>query len=522
MDYLKFYDLKLEPFKNDFSSEFYFESEGQRRARLRLMRGIEQKKGLSVLVGGPGCGKTTLAERLLSNLDQTQWAAQMIVVPHSSCASGWLLPQLATRFGVDSLPTEIPELLAQIGLRFVQIRESGQHPVLFVDEAQMLQNAQAMEEFRSLLNLVHEGEKLISIVLLGLPELSGVIGRDPPLAQRIDIRVELCPMELEEASAYLQHRLGRAGGAGTILSPEAITALYRYSRGVPRVLNTLADNSLFEGFLAEETRLDASIVSGAADDLGLTSPPARPASVPEEEADTPAAQAAAAPEVKVSTFSAPPLPAPSALEVAAAEEEFEEGDKAPEEEPSAWESGLWEEPHEDDSADDGDDDLPADPLFAGDVAFPESSGELQEVEPLEPDEDDGVDLGGLPQDDSPAELPEPLELEPVEAVLEAVDEVELEISPIDDDLEELEVSPPTAPEVPPAVAPPAVAEADSAALGDSGFDLGSLLADEAEDEPAADVSGAPAAAAETADVASSDSDDDDFESLFDAIQLSDG
>ena len=119
-----------------------------------------------------------------------------------------------------------------------------------------------------MLNLVCEGEKLISIVLFGLPELSDVIALDPPLAQRVDIRVELRAMEREEASAYLRHRL-ECAGAGGIMSSEAIDAICRYSAGVPRVLNTLADNALFEGFVFETNPVDASIVSSAADDLGL-------------------------------------------------------------------------------------------------------------------------------------------------------------------------------------------------------------------------------------------------------------
>ncbi len=477
MDYLKFYDLKLEPFKNDLNRCFYFESDGQRRARLRLLRGVEQKKGLSVLIGGPGCGKTTLAHHLRSDLDEGRWATRLVVVPHSACAHGWLLPQLSTQFGVESPSDHIPQLLEQIGSRLAQVRDAGQHPVLFVDEAQLFRNTQAMEELRGLLNFVHQDEKVISIVLFGLPELSDVIALDPPLEQRIEVRVELRAMEQEEAAAYIQHRLGCAGASDPVLSDEAIEALYRYSSGVPRILNTLADNALFEGSVAEVLPLDASIVADAADDLGLRPgddsravSKVHPPSAPYVEGS----RVASDPDPDV-----PPLPAASASAVALELPEDEDG-KPAETRPSSWESGLWEEPAEDDI--------------------------------------DGLEFEGFPStpeadDDSDPDLAELLQLpteEPEEEPQASVEE-ELELSPIEDDVDALEVEAVTGtPE--PAETPEEVegtAEPDGA---DSGFDLGSLLTDVDEE---ADAAAEPLEFIEP----TSASDDDVFETLFDAIQI---
>ncbi len=502
MDYLKFYDLDLEPFKNDLNSRFYFESDGQRRARLRLLRCVEQKKGLSVLIGGPGCGKTTLANHLRSGLDEERWAVKLIVVPHSACAHGWLLPQLSTQFGVDSPSDHIPQLLDQIGARLAEVREAGQHPVLFVDEAQLFRNTQAMEELRGLLNFVHVDEKLISIVLFGLPELSDVIALDPPLEQRIDVRVELRAMEREEAAAYIQHRLGCAGGTESVLSNEAIEALYRYSSGVPRVLNTLADNALFEGFLAESTPLDASIVADAADDLGL-----RPG---DDSRDASRVDPPAAPYVEGSLSASfasrdvPPLPAASASAVALELPTDEDGSPA-EVAPSSWESELWEEPSDDDpdglefagfpSTAQTDDDSNS---GESERAVGDGAAEREGLDAKSEDPDfDLEELLDLPADESPEESPEP-----------ADSELELEISPMEDDGDEVGFE-----EVagnPEPVEVEGTVESDV----DPDFDLGSLLADV--DEEAETVAepfdlGEPATAVA--------SDDDDFETLFDAIQL---
>lgn len=499
MDYLKFYDLELEPFKNDFSRDFYFESEGQRLARLRLQRGIAQKKGLSVLVGGPGCGKSTLAHRLFADLDETAWVARMIVVPHSSCGRGWLLPQLALQFGVEEPANEIPALMAQLGVRLAEICQGGRHPVLFIDEAQMLQNLRAMEELRALLNLTDRGEKLLSIVLVGLPGLADVVALDAPLAQRIEVGVELLPMRKEEASAYLEHRLECAGASSVILSPEAIDTLFRFSGGVPRSLNTLADNALFEGSLTETQQVDASIVAAAARDLGLGLAERAPR-VP------PAALSDDADDMDSLSFVGPPLPAPSASQVAV--EAVVPAPGAPTESPpSTWETSLWDEPDADLA--EPDEETGESIRLEDEADFVERSlshHQLREPVRAEPPAtlaDPEFDLGDLlqlPEAETGDELAEPLEIEPDDAVFDAVEA--LEVSPLDDDAGFLG------------------AEADPARAGEStgegdGFDLGTLLT-ELEEDPEEDTGGLLREAEPVADAAV---EEDDVESLFDAIKL---
>src|SRR5262245_32206356 len=95
MEYLKFYGLSAEPFQNNSEARFYFESRTQRNARMRILRAIEQRRGLAVVVGEAGCGKTTLASHLAASLDPQRFAMRMRVIPHAACATGWLLPQIA-------------------------------------------------------------------------------------------------------------------------------------------------------------------------------------------------------------------------------------------------------------------------------------------------------------------------------------------------------------------------------------------------------------------------------------------
>lgn len=268
MDYLGFFDLNMEPFRNDPDERFYFESAGARRACLRMLRGLHQHKGLGVLIGPPGCGKTTLGDHLVCGLDEESWAPRFLSIGHSDCGRGWLLPHVAQVFEVSDPAGDAPGLLEQIHERCVGMQGHGRHPVLIIDEAQLLRTAEVVEEFRALLNLAHDGRKTMSIVLLGLPDLADALSLDAPLAQRVETRIEIEPLDADEIAKYVEHRLSVAGGSN-LFSHDAIQALAAFSGGVPRLINTLADNALFEGFLAEERPVDASLVEEAARQLGL-------------------------------------------------------------------------------------------------------------------------------------------------------------------------------------------------------------------------------------------------------------
>jgi len=151
----------------------------------------------------------------------------------------------------------------------VRIYEQGKKAVVLIDEAQMLATREIMEEFRGLLNLEVPERKLISFVFFGLPEIEDHLRLDPPLAQRVALRYRLEPLTAEATEAYVKHRLKLAGAPRVPFTPEAVAAVHRFSRGTPRLINTLCDNSLFEGFVARQADVDEALVERVARDLAL-------------------------------------------------------------------------------------------------------------------------------------------------------------------------------------------------------------------------------------------------------------
>jgi type II secretory pathway predicted ATPase ExeA len=269
VNYLDFYELSQEPFSNAPVSRFYYSSAQHAQALMRLMHAVSQMKGLALLVGDIGAGKTTLARRLLDNLPEDEYEAALLVIVHSGITAQWLLRRIALQLGVESPAEEKLALLSQLYQRLVRIYESGKKAVVLIDEAQMLDTREIMEEFRGLLNLEVPERKLVSFVFFGLPEIEENLKLDLPLAQRVALRYRLEPLTEEATEAYIRHRLRLAGAPAVPFGPAAIAAVHRYSQGTPRLINTLCDNALFEGFLARAREVPGDVVERVARDLAL-------------------------------------------------------------------------------------------------------------------------------------------------------------------------------------------------------------------------------------------------------------
>jgi general secretion pathway protein A len=289
VNYLEFYELTQEPFSNAPVSRFYYESRQHEQALDRLKHAAGRMKGLALLVGEIGAGKTTLARRLLDGLPESEYEATLLVIVHANVTAGWLLKRIALALGVESPAEDKLALLSQLYQRLVRIHEQGRKAIVLIDEAQMLSTRELMEEFRGLLNLEVPEGKLLSFVFFGLPEIEGNLKLDPPLAQRVALRVRLGPLDAPATEEYVRHRLEIAGAPRVPFAADAIEAVHRFTRGTPRLINTLCDNVLYEGFVARQAELDRAFVERVAGELGLDergeAVPAPPSARPGEPLD---------------------------------------------------------------------------------------------------------------------------------------------------------------------------------------------------------------------------------------------
>ncbi|MFT3706794.1 MAG: AAA family ATPase [Archangium sp.] len=271
MSYLEYFGLSSEPFSNAPVSRFYYNAPQHQQALARLLYAVNSMKGLAVLVGEIGAGKTTLARRMLDSLPEEEYEAALLVIIHSGITASWLLRRIALQIGVENPAQEKLALLSQLYQRLLQIYEQGRKAVVLIDEAQMLETRELMEEFRGLLNLEVPERKLISFVFFGLPEIEKNLKLDPPLAQRVAMRYRLEPFTSDSTDAYIKHRLRLAGSAKNPFTHDAVLAVHRRAGGTPRVINTICDNALFETFLARNTEITGALIEQIADNLGLDS-----------------------------------------------------------------------------------------------------------------------------------------------------------------------------------------------------------------------------------------------------------
>ncbi len=269
MGYTDYFNFEREPFSNAPNDKFYFNSDQHNQALLRLKYSVDSDKGLAVLVGGVGTGKTTLARRMLDNLPVEKYESSLLVMIHSAVTPEWILSRICMQLGVKNPDISPLKMLKQLYERLLQIEREGRKAVVLIDEAQMLQTRELMEEFRGLLNLEIPDKKLLNIIFFGLPALDDVMKLDEPLAQRVAFKYTLKPLSSEDTKEYINYRLKVAGCEKSPIADDALPLIQKYSGGVPRLINTICDNALFETFLRRGGEITARIISNVAEDLGL-------------------------------------------------------------------------------------------------------------------------------------------------------------------------------------------------------------------------------------------------------------
>jgi type II secretory pathway predicted ATPase ExeA len=272
LEHLHHFGLADDPFRSDAGDKFDVELSSQQDALARLDRGVRQGRGLVVLVGGVGAGKTRVARRLYDGLEEEQFEAAMMVVLRREVGTEWLLARIARHLGVERAEAEREAVIRQIYERLAIIHEDGRRAVLIIDDAQGLANPDTLSELCGLVKLEYEERRLVTVVLVGAPSLDAAISGDPLVSHHVEVRVPLAPLAREEATAYLAARVEAAGASAELWLPGASAALHELSGGAPGRINALADNALYEAWLAGRAQVTRSDVERAHADLGWGEP----------------------------------------------------------------------------------------------------------------------------------------------------------------------------------------------------------------------------------------------------------
>lgn len=238
--------LKEKPFRNTPNPRFLYISQGHEEALTRLLYAVAERKGGMLLTGDYGCGKTLMSRVLLRELSPERYEMAIIANPNLSPAE--FLHEVLYQFGASARAGATkPELVHRVEAFARACRREGRHPVLVVDEAQMVRDLETLEEMRLILNLQRDEEFLLTLILVGQPELKRLVEKLPQFKQRLTLRYHLGPLSQAEAALYIRYRMSKAGARRPIFTPDAERAIFEATRGVPREINALADLALLVG-----------------------------------------------------------------------------------------------------------------------------------------------------------------------------------------------------------------------------------------------------------------------------------
>lgn len=268
--YKEFYGLKEFPFALTPDPRFIYFTPSHAEAMANLHYGIESGKGLIVVTGEVGTGKTTVLRWIMQRLERTVLVGY-IFNPRLSVPEFYRYLSSPTLLNIQGWENKA-DLLAALGQILESRHRRGLRTVLIIDEAQAL-SLNVLEEIRLLSNFETNSAKLLQIVLTGQPELRTVLNdvRLRQLKQRVALRCEIRPLpNVEETERYITTRLRVAGAERTdIFTPSAIDFIFRCSEGIPRQINNLCDNALIAGFAAREQTISRAIVEEVAETLDL-------------------------------------------------------------------------------------------------------------------------------------------------------------------------------------------------------------------------------------------------------------
>jgi type II secretory pathway predicted ATPase ExeA len=232
---------------------------------VRLVYTVRHRKGCGMLTGEYGCGKTTLSRALIQRLEAERYEIGLLTNP--SWNSTDFLRETLYQLGHETAETAKPELLHRLQDVFFRNFREGRDTVIIVDEAQLIEDDAVFEELRLLLNFQTDDRFLVTLLLIGSPELGPRVRRLKHLDQRITIRYHLNALDYAHTAAYVAHRLRMAGRTTPIFTEEAVKLIFDFTRGTPREINNLCDVALLVGYTKRVQDIGEKIVAEVIKDM---------------------------------------------------------------------------------------------------------------------------------------------------------------------------------------------------------------------------------------------------------------
>ena len=271
--YLQHFGLEIQPFQLTPDSEFLYLSKAHSRAKSYMEYTVWNRDGFVVITGEIGSGKTTLIQQLLRNVNEDVLIARIYQTQLNEVE---FFQAILLEFGLDPFNAGKVELISMLNNFLLEQYAEGRQVILIIDEAQNL-SKRVLEELRMLTGMETDEERILNLILVGQPELKNLL--DAPgmeqLAQRIRFRFHLTGLDQDDVSNYINHRLKIAGLKkknafdiiDNLISDDSISLIYRYTGGIPRLINTLCDTALICAFVENKKHVTPNIVEEAVNEL---------------------------------------------------------------------------------------------------------------------------------------------------------------------------------------------------------------------------------------------------------------
>jgi len=266
--YERYWGLAEKPLENTPNPRFMYYSNKHEEALTRLLYAIKEEKGATMLTGEYGAGKTVLSRIIIDELIKDK-AYEVALITHPRLTPIEFIKEIIYQLRNEHVKGSKPQLLHLMQDIIYANFNEGKKTVILIDEAQIIRSSETFEEIRLFLNFQLNNRFLITLILIGQPELLNRAKAIPQLWQRLGVKYHLFGLTSEEAEAYIRHRLSVAGTKAEIFTKDAIDIIYEYSTGLPRIINNVCDMCLLMGFGQEAKMIDKELARKVITDMKM-------------------------------------------------------------------------------------------------------------------------------------------------------------------------------------------------------------------------------------------------------------